>query len=254
MNIVVHPKYMYMKHDFMRIVQGNYVSEKVFCNKRNVVEKITLSGKKFVVKKFKRPTLANCFIYTFFRKSKARRAYENALLLLEKDIVTPFPVAYMEIKKSGFFHTGILVTEYMELPTMAEIKPDGNILSNDELKILIDDFIKFTILLNDKEIMPLDYNPGNLFYYKNDKTGHYGFALTDINRMRFGRFLRNRTAVRGFEQFGINTEHLYDFMLRYSEVKDADVDLCMYYFLGFRLRSKWQRKLKGKIKKVLLSF
>lgn len=247
--IHIHPDYKHLKHEFKRIVLKDYVPEHVFCNKRNVVEKINIMGKELVVKKYKRPTLANCFIYTFFRKTKARRAYENALRLLERGIKTPFPLAYIEIKKHGFFHTGYLITEYMPYQTLSELNIEE--IDNEERKRLGNDLISFTISLQEKRVLPLDYNPGNIFYIRNNHTGHYDFALTDINRMRFGRLPWSKDAMRCFEQFGISTEHLYHFLLGYSIEKGVDIDLCMYQFLSYRLRKKISRFIKGKVKESI---
>ncbi|MBR2637337.1 MAG: hypothetical protein IKD40_00640 [Bacteroidaceae bacterium] len=246
MKIFIHPSYIFLKSELLRIVREGYSPDKVYSNKRNLVEKVTIAGKPYVIKRFKRPTLANCFIYTFFRKTKAQRAYEYALMLLERGVKTPFPVAYIEVKKNGFFHTGYLITEYMDYPTLSEFRPDN--LPNDELMKLQSSFIDFTIGLQEKRILPLDYNPGNIFYYYNSAKGCYEFALTDINRMRFGYVPWTRDTMRSFEQFGISTEHLYKFMLEYSKERGVDIDFCMYQFLSFRLRKKIRRYIKDKMK------
>lgn len=247
MKITVHPDYRYLEPQLRKIVSGDYTVEKVFCKKRNIVEKVVLAGRPFVVKTFKRPTLANCFIYTFFRKSKAQRAYEYALMLLEKGVKTPFPVAYIEVKKNGFFHTGYFVAEYFDAPTLSSIIPGQ--YSWDELSRIGSSFISFTISLQEKRILPLDYNPGNIFYFPDEKSGGYNFALTDINRMRFGGVLLNRNIMRGFEQFGVSTEHLYNFLLCYSAQRGVDLDFCMYQFLSFRIRKKLKRFIKEKLRR-----
>jgi hypothetical protein len=246
MKIHIHPDYSYLEEELKRVVSGNYTVEKTYCKRRNIVEKIILAGKPFVVKTFKRPTLANCFIYTFFRKSKARRAYEYALMLLEKGVKTPFPVAYIEVKKRGFFHTGYLITEYFDAPTLSQIEPGQ--FSQEELSKLGSSFISFTVSLQEKRILPLDYNPGNIFYFYDEKSGEYDFALTDINRMRFGWVPLTRSIMRSFEQFGVSTEHLYNFLLRYSIERGVDLHFCMYQFLSFRIRKKIRRFVKGKLK------
>lgn len=246
MRIHIHPDYEFLRPEIKRIVTGHYKVDKVFCNRRNVVEKITIADKEFVLKRYKRPTIANCVIYTLFRKSKARRAYEYALRLLKNGVSTPFPVAYIEEKRYGFFHTGYLLTEYMDLPTLAQINIEE--LPFEQLHRLEHDLISFTIQLQDKRILPLDYNPSNIFYSYDNVAGCFSFALTDINRMRFGRIPWSRDAMRSFEQFGITTDKLYHFLLGYSIERNVDIDLCMYEFLRFRLIKKFRRILMGKVK------
>lgn len=249
MRIHIHPDYEFLRPEIKQIVSGCYSVDKVFCNKRNVVEKISIADKKFVLKRYKRPTIANCVIYTLFRKSKARRAYEYALRLLKNGVNTPFPVAYIEEKRYGFFHTGYLLTEYMNLPTLAQIKIEE--LPFEQLHRLEHDLISFTIQLQEKRILPLDYNPSNIFYSYDDAEGCFSFALTDINRMRFGRIPWSRDAMRSFEQFGITTDKLYHFLLGYAIERNVDIDLCMYEFLRFRLIKKFRRFLMGKVKGVV---
>lgn len=246
MRIHIHPDYEFLRPKIKQIVAGHYTPDKVFCHRRNVVEKITISGKEFVLKRYKRPTILNCIVYTFFRKSKARRAYEYALRLLKNGINTPFPVAYIEEKRYGFFHTGYLLTEYMDLPTLSQVKAED--MSVAKLSQLETDLISFTILLQEKRILPLDYNPSNIFYNYDECLGSFSFALTDINRMRFGRIPWSRDAMRSFEQFGITTDKLYHFLLGYSIERNVDIDLCMYEFLRFRLIKKFRRFIKGKVK------
>src|SRR5690554_145431 len=63
---------------------------------RNSIKTITIDGVVLSVKSFKVPHLVNSIAYRYFRKSKARRSFENALTLLNMGIGTPEPVAYFE--------------------------------------------------------------------------------------------------------------------------------------------------------------
>ena len=249
MKIQLHSDFKHLEPEILRIVSGDYTAEKVFCNKRNIVEKVIIRGKPYVMKKFKRPTLINCFIYTFFRKTKAQRAYEYAFMLLEKGIKTPLPIAYVEVKKNKLFHTGYLFTEYLDYPTLSQIAVEE--FSQQELAKLGESFVSFTIGLQEKHILPLDYNPGNIFFFRNAKNDGYDFALTDINRMRFGWVPLTRSTMRSFEQFGVSSEHIYNFLLRYSKERNVDIDYCMYEFLSFRIRKKIKRYIKTKLKEKI---
>ena len=113
MKKVINAEYASMTSEFLEVVKGNYTPDVVFCNKRNVVEKVTIAGEVFVVKRYKRPILINRIIYCFFRKSKARRAYEYAVELLKRGVDTPYPVAYFEQYKNGLFDCGIFISKYV---------------------------------------------------------------------------------------------------------------------------------------------
>ena len=158
MLIHIHPKYTHLKEAIAKIPEGCYAPLRTFCNSRNTVEQIKIDDCTFVVKKYKVPNFANRVIYTFFRRSKARRAYDNALHILRCGVSTPFPVAYIETKRKGVFHTGYFVSEYMGHPTLADYKNIS--LSNEESCKFKEDFLNFTIELHEKKILPLDYNTG----------------------------------------------------------------------------------------------
>ena len=74
MKIVINPKYSYLADFINSLPDKNPFPEEVFQNDRNYVYKITVEDTPLVVKKYKRPTLANCFIYTWFRMGKAERS------------------------------------------------------------------------------------------------------------------------------------------------------------------------------------
>ena len=199
MKVHIHPHYAAYESLIRAIPAGEYEREEVYCNRRNTVEKIRLGDKFFVLKKYKRPALINCLIYTWFRKSKARRAFEYAELFLQRGIETAAPVAYIEIKKNGFFHTGYFLSEFLSYPLVANA--DKTDMSLEERDALMHDLVLFTLKLHLNKVLPLDYNPKNIFYHKED--GKYNFALIDINRLKLGKVPGIRLSMAAFSQLGI---------------------------------------------------
>ena len=80
MKVHIHPHYAAYESYIRAIPSEEYEREEVYCNRRNTVERVRFGDKDFVIKKYKRPALINCLIYTWFRKSKAQRAFEYAEL------------------------------------------------------------------------------------------------------------------------------------------------------------------------------
>lgn len=78
---VVHPDYAYLEDFVRRLPQEEFPIDHVFCDRRNTVVATHEQGIPMVVKKYARPTVFNCFIYTFFRPTKAKRAYRYAMRL-----------------------------------------------------------------------------------------------------------------------------------------------------------------------------
>lgn len=90
LKIVLSPTYAYLQQEIRKIPAGDYRILETYCDRRNTVRKIELTGGRiFVLKQYKRPTRLNQFAYTLFRKSKARRAYEYALRLQQLDSKPP---------------------------------------------------------------------------------------------------------------------------------------------------------------------
>ena len=48
MKICLHPAYGFLESELRRIMKEGYSPDKVFCNNRNVVEKVTLAGKPYM--------------------------------------------------------------------------------------------------------------------------------------------------------------------------------------------------------------
>lgn len=68
---------------------------------RNRVVRFRQAGRSLIVKRYKKPLLVQRFAYTFFRKSKAERAFLFAEEFLRRGIDTPAPVAFVECSVGG---------------------------------------------------------------------------------------------------------------------------------------------------------
>ena len=246
MKIHIHKKYQPLTREIGNIPDGKYKVLHTFCNNRNTVELIEICEQTFVVKRYKVPNFANRIIYTFFRRSKAQRAYDNALKILRCGVCTPFPVAYIETKEHKLFHTGYFVSEYLNLPTLENFileNPGRDILQ--QLKL---DFTEFTISLHRKGILPLDYNPKNIFYYRDTAENRYKFALTDINRAKFGKISRYKDTMYSFEQLGIPAEQLYNALQEYATRQELDIEASLFVVLYFRIKKRVKRFIKRKLR------
>ena len=250
MRVFINPEYAGFKNDILEVVAGNYVADKVFCNRRNVVEKITLQGVEIVVKRYRQPNLFNRFAYTCLRKSKARRAYEYAFKLLAKGVDTPLPVAYVEVYTGGLFSVGYFFSLYMPHALLCDLGKCSVPCKGD----LAADLAGFVLSLHSLGILPGDFNPGNVFFWFNEADGRYNFALTDINRMRFGKRPSVSEAMRSIEQLGAGIDGLYRLAACYSSQRDVDVEYAVFTLLFHRIKKKVRRALKQMVKqrRVLL--
>ena len=151
----------------------------VLHNERNVIKRFTLGDKVLVVKRYKRPFLFQRFIYSFFRQTKAKRAFLNARTLRSRGFVTPLELGYIEIWKKGLFEDGYLITEYTEDAAIAELlvhRKEGF------CRDLAKSFAEFVVNLHLNGIIHLDLNSTNVLY--NKENNEFYFSLIDINRMK----------------------------------------------------------------------
>lgn len=203
-------------------------------------------GMAMVVKKYARPTLFNCFVYTFFRPSKAERAYRYALRLARCGVETAAPIGYVHVYRGGIFHTGYFLCRFLPYPTLSSIKK----LDETEKRQLGEDFVAFTVFLHRHGLVPGDYNPGNILYHK-DSEGKYRFALVDINRFYFGHPTMAR-CMRSFTQLsGARLSQLVVLIRRYCDVRHWDPKRAWKYFQLYRRSLCRKERIKSKFKSLL---
>lgn len=149
---------------------------------RNKIKLFDFNDKKINIKSFKIPNIINKIAYRYFRKSKAKRSFEFAMILLEKGIGTPTPIAFFENfnligLKDSYYVSEHLVTEltYRELVEIPDYPDHDTILRQ---------FVKFTFELHEKGVEFLDHSPGNTLI-KKIAENTYDFFLVDLNRMNF---------------------------------------------------------------------
>lgn len=147
-------------------------------DKRNVIKVFDLSGTKLVVKRFKRLSFFQGVIYTFFRASKANRAFRNARLLQERGIATPEGLAFAEEKRGHLLCYGYFVSaaDFTAPVSQKLYLPAGGV--NPAVAGLLG---LFFARLHKQGILHHDLNGTNILY--NEQTQR--FSLIDINRMDF---------------------------------------------------------------------
>ena len=214
--IVLSPTYAYLQQEIRKIPAGDYRILETYCDRRNMVRKIELTGGRiFVLKQYKRPTRLNQFAYTLFRKSKACRAYEYALRLQQLGFETAAPVAYLEISRHGLFHTGYFLSEFIAHPLLSTLQE-----GDEESRKILEDFAAFIVEMHEKGVFNLDMNPGNVFFYKSGEK--YRFALIDINRIRFCRHLTRNDCVEVFKHLdNLPPPALSVVLVRYAELRQG---------------------------------
>ena len=198
MEIVINPKYSILNSFITNIpTLFDQEGELVYAG-RNQLKCYSVEGYDIIVKRYKVPHLINRIAYTFFRPSKAKRAYEYALKLLELGVNTPAPIAYIEQKSLGLLNHGYFISiyekDYTDIrPLMTGVQTNDALLQ--ELAIYIAEF-------HNKGVLHFDMSPGNILYKEVDH--HFQFSLIDINRMQFLPKISDEKRFKSFKQLSDN--------------------------------------------------
>jgi tRNA A-37 threonylcarbamoyl transferase component Bud32 len=216
---------------------------------RNTIKLFNLNGNVISIKSFKNPIFINQIIYKYFRKSKAKRSYENAMKLIELDINTPTPIAFFEFKSLIGLQKSYYVCKHIDnCFTFYDVLRMQDI---DKRTKLIEKFSRFTNQLHEKGIEFLDHSPGNTLLVENNN--QIDFYLVDLNRMNFRKNLTFNQRIRNMSR--IVTEK--------NEISIISKEYCKHYFECsesvfynelWKKTSSFQKAfyLKIKIKKIIL--
>jgi len=150
---------------FLQNIQTHFdASQNSIHKARNEIKIITQNNQKLNIKSFKKPHFLNKIIYTFFKNSKAKKSYLNAIKIQP---FTPKPIAYVEFFKLGLLDRSYYISEHFEYDfTIRQPLLD---LSFPNKEIIFKEFAKFTLKLHEQNILHKDYSPGNiLIKQKND--------------------------------------------------------------------------------------
>lgn len=248
MKIVINPKYEYLREWLERIPIFFENDGKVIYKYRNLIKSFSLDrGVVLNVKRYKIPPFYNRIVYSFFRKSKAHRAYYNTLKIAEKGFDTAEAVAFIEINKNGLFSDSYFVS--LQCLDVKEIREfyEGPLSGNEEV---IDAFTRYSAALHDAGIFHLDYSPGNILFRR--ENGKYIFILVDVNRMKFVPVSFD-VGCRNFARLFVDDEiyerigRLY-FRLRENTMdEDGVIQLIIQYKNQF-----WKNKARrNRVKKIL---
>ena len=151
MKIVVNPAYETLRVYIERLPDTFGEGKQIYAA-RNTLSRFRWQGVDVVVKKYKVPVFINRIIYRFFRKSKARRAYEYALRLEELGIRTPQAVAYIESYSGGLLADSYLVTLYEPYSRlMREFHTDVSL--TEEGKKILRAFAAYSVHLHDAGVL-----------------------------------------------------------------------------------------------------
>jgi hypothetical protein len=221
----------------------------IFSSGRNKIKIFDLSDGQINIKSFKIPAFINKIAYRYFRKSKAKRSFEYALVLLKKNINTPAPIAFYEEHTFLGLAKSFYVSENLQYDlTFRELI---NIPDYPDHENILRQFTHFCFQMHEKGIEFLDHSPGNTLIKKtaNDK---YEFYLVDLNRMRFRKSMSFELRMKNMQRLTPKKEMIEIMSNEYAKWYDKPEQVIFESLwsktIAFKNKFDRKRRLKKKLK------
>lgn len=242
MRIVVHPHYTHVA-DFVQQLPTLFANKgELLYDKRNKIRRFYVNGEPIIVKKFKRPHIIQRITYTFFKKSKAERAYLYAAKFREQGFETPHEIAFIEIKSNGLFTDSYFVSAECSDPSMKQL------LNNEHFEEKpANELAAYLAELHQKGILHGDINLSNILY--RIENGQYLFTLIDINRSQFIPSASINLCIENLKRLTHHKQLLEYVVRKYAAIRGWSPDICatmaLQYLEAFEAKVQKKRKLQS---------
>jgi hypothetical protein len=233
--------------EFLLNIKNYFIQSSQSIHKaRNELKIIEFENTQTVVKAFKVPNKINQLVYAYFRDSKAKKSYLNALELQRLKINTPKPIGYIEFFKYGLFKESFFISQKCDYAFSIR-EPLRNKTLKDREKI-IESFVMFTYNLHQNNVYHKDYSAGNTLVIQNEDNS-YDFSIVDINRMEF-KPIDLALGLDNFAKLWLDEENIQLISKTYAKLANVEQDKA-YNLLKFsdkKLKDfvKFKRKIRGK--------
>ena len=229
MIITINPEYKHLKEWIEAVPQRFTAESTVLYKGRNIVgTMLTEDRQTLCVKKYLVPLWPQRIVYSFLRKTKAERAYYNALTLLNLNIPTPKPVAYIVCKQHGLITDTYLITEYCPYKrNFYEFRQHGII----GYEHIIKQLAALAAHMHNNGLIHKDFSPGNLLF--EEENGHVALSVIDINRMSTRKQVSLKQGCKNFERLWGNCDFFLYLAKEYALRRNISIAKCQQYTLKY---------------------
>ena len=215
-NKVINDKYLFLESEIESVPEFFSKKGQEIKISRNETKVFDLQGIKTVVKRFKKITTANRIIFAnTSRFSKAHRAYISSLKLLEVGLLSPEPIAYIDIFDNMLLTDCYYICRYVESESLENLFKRETKEHVDILKSLGECIYK----LHENNIFLGDLNLGNILYDKDDATCK--LYIIDNNRF-FTKKATLKNRIRNFNRLEVNDDQLKGICDEYARLCGYD--------------------------------
>lgn len=242
----LNPTYSNFEQDLLNIKEHFSCSNESIHKARNELRIAKINDEKTVIKAFKVPHILNRIVYAYFRDSKAKKSYDNAMELISRGVSTPAPIGYLENYQSGLFSTSYFLSIYE--PYDCTIREALHHKAEEHEEIL-KAFAGFTYDLHQKGVWHVDYSPGNILVRK--QKDNYKFFIVDINRMEF-KNIQDYEGIKNFDKLWAKKDDMHLMIHEYCILADLDetkaIEIAIHEAHKHQSKVEMKKRLKGKKK------
>ncbi len=123
--------------------------------------------------------------YSYFRKPKCRKAYDNTAELRRRGFEAAEELAYVEVWRNGLYQYAFFVSEVAEgeqLDSLVIRLKEKN--EQETINAIIKQYAAMVVRLHEHGVLYWDMNCGNVICRQNEVNGTWHFTLIDTNRVR----------------------------------------------------------------------
>ncbi len=240
----LNPEYHAFERELLNIQVHFSDSDQSIHKARNELRIATIHDQQTVIKAFKVPHFINRIVYAYFRSSKAKKSFENAMELVSRGVNTPAPIGYLENFRFSLLSTSYFLSLYEPYDFTIREALHHNV---DDYKEILKQFAKFTFDVHQKGVWHIDYSPGNILVKKEHDT--YKFSLVDINRMEFKK-INGHEGIKNFNKLWAQEDDMNLMIQEYAACSGLDPDQAIAIALAESRRHQdkvaMKKRLKGK--------
>lgn len=192
--------------------------------------------KEFITKGFNK-------VKTIILPSKAQKAWWGGIALLEKNLPTPLPVAYLEKSRTPFIEESIYFSVLEK--GGEEIRFLFRRLISDELGLLVRSLASHLRCCHEKGILHRDLSDGNILVKKNTRD-EFVFFLVDTNRIRVKKRLGVLKRVKNLTRLGVPDACQRLFLAEYFASEKVKKWAWVWY-LSSKKAYTWHVRLKKRL-------
>lgn len=218
MKIVIQPQYQAASPFISQIPHIFETDGEMVYEGRNIVKRFRINDQEWIIKRYKNPNLFQQIAYSFFKKSKAERAYLYANKLRKVGIETPEGIAYIEEKENGLLHSSYFVSTACNDPSAFP----ALVQTADYDQNLANNLAAFFVKLHTKGILHGDPNLSNILYHE-DGMGNFHFSVIDTNRSLFKPSLSRNECLDNLKRVTHRRDLLEYIVKEYATLRNWDI-------------------------------